>query len=1704
MQVKSSMNRQQTFPFTRALGLLLSLGLLAILPLAAPSRTAHAWPGDMGVAWSSSEVDGTYSVAWGDWDGDGDLDLAVGNWVQPNRVYANNGGTLSLIWSSSETDNTRSVAWGDWDGDGDLDLAVGNWGQRNRVYINCGGDLTLAWTSPESDLTFSVAWGDWDKNGYLDLAVGNNGEPNRVYANSGGSLNLIWSSPETDDTRSVAWGDWDGDGDLDLAVGNYGNPNRVYENDDGSLTLAWSSPQTDLTHSVAWGDWDNDGNLDLAVGNGDQPNRVYANSAGSLNLIWSSSETDDTRSVAWGDWDGDEDLELAVGNEDQANRVYANGGGSLALDWSSTEADQTYSVAWGDWNRDGDLDLAVGNEDQSNRVYDNSGSSLTLAWSSTEAGQSHSVAWGDWDEDGDLDLAVGNDGQANRVYANSGGSLTLAWSSTESDQTHSVAWGDWDGDGDLDLAIGNKSEHNRVYTNGVSSLDLAWDFSETDRTFSMAWGDWDGDGDLDLAAGNNDKPIEVYVNSGGSLTLAWSATVTENTLSLAWGDWDGDGDLDLAVGNDGHPNRVYANSGGSLGWAWSSPEVERSSSVAWGDWDGDGDPDLAVGNLNQPNRVYDNTGGSLVRGWSSPEVDDTFSVAWGDWDRDGDLDLAVGNNGEPNRVYANSGDSLNLAWSSAETDETRSVAWGDWDQDGDLDLAAGNYAQPNRVYQNHSADGPALPDSATKARIPYPGPAAANFFASATILEGPSLPITYTLFDRESDPARYVEAYYSLDGGSQWHPAVVASGTVTTNLAASPTGTVHTYTWDVYASGVFGASDSTVFRLDVYQGFTGPGPYQYPFRSTQTLPFRLRGTQVRVISGTVPVSQALVYCQPAGQTSTYQQYRDSTGRPFRTNPAGYLLGWGELAQGDKLVALAPITATGSYTLYYSSATPTPTGLDAYAVTAQGVQTLTVSSANPLVLFSLDVSLEWDARYDERFVSQLEFDLARTSEVLYDWTNGQATLGEVTIYHDREQWLDAHMRIYATNRMRPTAAQGGIITEVITDPLQSDVTYAPGQVQMGALWNRYGESSGSLGEDWPRTLAHELGHFALFLNDNYLGLDEDGLLIPVETCPGAMSDPYRDDDASGYGEFHPDAGWLPGCERTLSHRSTGRSDWTTITTFYPWLDGTISNPGPSGLPLEVTQIKVVEPITPTTALDVPIFYLSQEGHRVQPGASARAFLFEGDWLTDLGRATIDRVLARGARPGDRVCVYELAAVRLGCETISLGDEQMALLAMPDWQPEIAVSPVTSRTIDISVTNVPAGLSLEARLFPVTDPAPDAIVLAAAAGGYAGTFNLDEPALEGYVQVWVAEPEPRREIVADYAIGGNPGYRRGAGGYRRGAGGYRRGAGAPVLSADGQVIVFGEDLEFEEGEFFALQSATIIPSAPAWATVVGQAYRLSASANAPDLSGTSISVSYLGSEVQPGEEQWLRVYFWDGASWQRLPTRLDTYHNFASAATQGEGLYALMSSIEIPLYGPGWNLLAYPVQETRPVTETLQSIDGYYTIVYGYDATDVDDLWKVYDVSVPDWVNDLWELEFGHGYWISVTQSITLSLKGASASSLATASSVPRPPATYYGAVLAGPGFTPTAGMPVKAWINGNLCGQGQTLKVNGQVVYTINVFAEGSGEAAGCGAPGRIVTFQVGSQIMAPTAVWDDSRLWALSLSPTAKQRLYLPLIFKGW
>ena len=261
---------------------------------------------------------------------------------------------------------------------------------------------------------------------------------------------------------------------------------------------------------------------------------------------------------------------------------------------------------------------------------------------------------------------------------------------------------------------------------------------------------------------------------------------------------------------------------------------------------------------------------------------------------------------------------------------------------------------------------------------------------------------------------------------------------------------------------------------------------------------------------------------------------------------------------------------------------------------------------------------------------------------------------------------------------------------------------------------------------------------------------------------------------------------------------------------------------------------------------------------------------------------------------------------------------------------------------------------------------------------------------------------------------------------------------------------------------------------------------------------MAFNYLNSEVPPGEENWLKIYRYDptSQSWVLLKTKLYPENNLAVATLPqpGAGLYALMSSLEIPLAGPGWDWFGYPV-ETDPLrapADALKSINGYYTTVYWYNGLDRGDPWKMYSVKAPRWANDLKEMRFGEAYRIHLKKSVNLYLKGSD-NTLSSAALLELP-ASYFGAVVAS-GLTPTAGLPVSAWVDGALCGASSTLLENGEMVYAINVFADGP-DTPGCGAPGKIITFQVGEQLIPITAVWENSDVHEFLLGNGYS--LYLP------
>ena len=60
--------------------------------------------------------------------------------------------------------------------------------------------------------------------------------------------------------------------------------------------------------------------------------------------------------------------------------------------------------------------------------------------------------------------------------------------------------------------------------------------------------------------------------------------------------------------------------------------------------------------------------------------------------------------------------------------------------------------------------------------------------------------------------------------------------------------------------------------------------------------------------------------------------------------------------------------------------------------------------------------------------------------------------------------------------------------------------------------------------------------------------------------------------------------------------------------------------------------------------------TSSGASTVSGRRAQAFLFKANHLVDLGSPVVGQVLARGATPGDVLCVFDPANNRQGCRTL----------------------------------------------------------------------------------------------------------------------------------------------------------------------------------------------------------------------------------------------------------------------------------------------------------------------------------------------------------------------------------------------------------------------------------------------------------------------
>jgi len=95
---------------------------------------------------------------------------------------------------------------------------------------------------------------------------------------------------------------------------------------------------------------------------------------------------------------------------------------------------------------------------------------------------------------------------------------------------------------------------------------------------------------------------------------------------------------------------------------------------------------------------------------------------------------------------------------------------------------------------------------------------------------------------------------------------------------------------------------------------------------------------------------------------------------------------------------------------------------------------------------------------------------------------------------------------------------------------------------------------------------------------------------------------------------------------------------------------------------------------------------------------------------------------------------------------------------------------------------------------------------------------------------------------------------------------------------------------------------------------------------------------------------------------------------------EGTFTILDIKHSISLVPGWNLVSFNVvPDSNDIEDVLASIDGYYTLVYAWDASVTSNHWLKYDPSI-GFGNTLNTLDETLGFWIHMTTAATLDITG----------------------------------------------------------------------------------------------------------------------------
>ncbi|MEZ4709624.1 MAG: DNRLRE domain-containing protein [Caldilineaceae bacterium] len=688
-----------------------------------------------------------------------------------------------------------------------------------------------------------------------------------------------------------------------------------------------------------------------------------------------------------------------------------------------------------------------------------------------------------------------------------------------------------------------------------------------------------------------------------------------------------------------------------------------------------------------------------------------------------------------------------------------------------------------------------------------------------------------------------------------------------------------------------------------------------------------------------PTAQRVQICQmqnnecPAAAGAEVFRLNNGNVTRYTTDANGFVQDNGQIQIGDRLWARLPVSNSlafapgkpNSFHLYQTNGAPQLVTISSFDFNT-GIMQLPVGPAHPLLVRDLDVSAQWYLQADPDDEAWLRDNVLAAANHLYDFTDGQFALGQVTVRQMEEGWTESDVKLYMNNTLYPNADIGGVVATTTVDisPVIS-ITYEPGYIHMGSNWNKYGVPpnqevvidgtivpTGAMQADWGVAMAHELGHHQFFLFDTYRDASGASNEEVAALCTGsAMGNAY---DPQNYGFISLQSEWDAKCSQTEAYAQLqGRTEWDTIHTWYPWVIAPTSFvTGPVAPPVNLTSVTFVTPTVtpPNPPPSSDIFNLLYVDSETSSG-EARGFVYRGNRIYEVGKPAkgSTQLELTGVQISDRLCVYDIndnseapdtPRHQFGCETIVLNDNEMQMTKQVPWQPEVALLQTGPQQLTLWVTQtVASGAQLMARLYPETGDALSDEVSLAGSGVYSHVFNLVEPVPAVYVQLWVNETpdglDTRREVVADRGAGGGGAF-----------GPAKHFGGVFVVSSDGKASFESAGItELKAGESITFQSMPGTPPIPVHKQVIGQSYRLDAYPAMLVNNGT-VRIQYEESPIVTSASIGAAtpaVHFWNGNQWAELSTTIHTPTNSAdgiheaSAASQGIGVYAVLLDTNI---------------------------------------------------------------------------------------------------------------------------------------------------------------------------------------------------------------